>query len=149
MLIDTQRRRTQIRLAQRAYRERKETTISSLKNQSNQLYSVVEQMNRTFLRLIESLLKSGLLQLNAYLAQEVKAVTETFGSLVKTANEGQYDGEEEHGEVVDQARKESELVLAQSPETEPQDIGWGYSATGSSTVRKAAMYIVLTMMWLL
>lgn len=90
--VDTQdataadRRRTQIRLAQRAYRQRKETTISSLKNQSAQLHSIIEQMNKTFLKLNESTVKSGLLQLNPTLAQEFKLVTETFANLVKTAS---------------------------------------------------------------
>lgn len=45
-----QRRRTQIRLAQRAYRQRKETTISQLRERVNELEDAVETMKDIFLR---------------------------------------------------------------------------------------------------
>jgi hypothetical protein len=97
-----QRRRTQIRLAQRAYRQRKETTISSLTNQSTQLHSIIEQMNKTFVRLHDSTLKSGLLQLNPSLARELKHATETFTTLAKAANEIEA-GDDENGEGAEPA----------------------------------------------
>jgi hypothetical protein len=99
-LTTPQRRRTQIRLAQRAYRQRKETTISSLKQQGSQLHSIIEQMNKTFLRFNDAVLKSGLLQLNTGLARELKHATETFTSLAKTASE--YEAADEDGEGVEQ-----------------------------------------------
>ncbi|KAJ4366192.1 hypothetical protein N0V83_007827 [Neocucurbitaria cava] len=130
------RRRTQIRLAQRAYRQRKETTIASLKSQSTQLHSIIEQMNKTFLRLNESALQSGLLQLNPGLAQEFKHVTETFSNLAKTANEGRYDGDEEHEEGAENVAEESSGTqhhsqLLSQPKAEPQSVGWGYSVMDS------------------
>ncbi|CAO2657996.1 Nn.00g072560.m01.CDS01 [Neocucurbitaria sp. VM-36] len=136
--VDTQdataadRRRTQIRLAQRAYRQRKETTISSLKSQSTQLHSIIEQMNKTFFRLNESVLNSGLLQLNPGLAQEFKLVTETFSSLAKTASEGQYDGDEEHDEGAenptdDRRTAKQQLQIPSQPKAEPAHVGWSYS----------------------
>ncbi|KAI4957517.1 hypothetical protein J4E86_004655 [Alternaria arbusti] len=139
--VDTQdataadRRRTQIRLAQRAYRQRKETTIASLKNQSTQLHSIIEQMNKAFLKLNESTVKSGLLQLNPSLAQEFKLVTETFASLTKTANEGQYEGDEdgEHGEHGIEGNGAPKLA---EPEPEVQHIGWGYSAVPKPAAEK-------------
>ncbi|RYO62455.1 hypothetical protein AA0116_g4829 [Alternaria tenuissima] len=140
--VDTQdataadRRRTQIRLAQRAYRQRKETTISSLKNQSAQLHSIIEQMNKTFLKLNESTVKSGLLQLNPTLAQEFKLVTETFANLVKTASEGQYEGDED-GEQGDQgAAERSGTQRPVEPEVETQHVGWGYSTNSKPDVQK-------------
>ena len=54
--LDTQdetaadRRRTQIRLAQRAYRNRKETTISALKKRVGELERTIEKMNKSFLK---------------------------------------------------------------------------------------------------
>ncbi|KAF2205306.1 hypothetical protein GQ43DRAFT_477454 [Delitschia confertaspora ATCC 74209] len=78
------RRRTQIRLAQRAYRQRKETTISSLKKQNTQLQSIIKDMNQSFLRFNDSALRSGILG-STGLAQELKAVTETFARLAQTA----------------------------------------------------------------
>ncbi|KAI1668174.1 bZIP transcription factor [Pyrenophora tritici-repentis] len=131
--VDTQdataadRRRTQIRLAQRAYRQRKETTIASLKNQNTQLQSIIDQMNKTFLRVNDATLKSGLLQLNPNLVQEFKLATDTFSSLIKTTSEGQYEGEED----AEPSQKIPDGVVAQvPPQPEPvtQDIGWGYSA---------------------
>jgi hypothetical protein len=95
-LTKSQRRRTQIRLAQRAYRQRKETTISSLKQQSSQLHSIIEQMNKTFLHFNDSVLKSGLLQLNSGLARELKHTTETFTSLAKAASD--FEAADEDGE---------------------------------------------------
>ncbi|KNG51868.1 bzip family transcription factor protein [Stemphylium lycopersici] len=133
--VDTQdataadRRRTQIRLAQRAYRQRKETTISSLKKQSTQLHSIIEQMNKSLQQLADSTLKSGLLQLNPDLAQEFKHVKETFSSLAKTASEGQYDIDED-GEPG--AEGEGSQKAAES---ERSDVGWGYCTTSQSSIK--------------
>ncbi|KAF1851507.1 uncharacterized protein K460DRAFT_36250 [Cucurbitaria berberidis CBS 394.84] len=137
--VDTQdstaadRRRTQIRLAQRAYRQRKETTISSLKSQGTQLHSIIEQMNKTFLQLNESALKSGLLQMNPSLAQEFKLVTETFTNFAKIASDDQHsrDGDHEGSpeNSTDGANGTSqESQIPSQPEPEPQQVGWGYSA---------------------
>ncbi|KAF3041752.1 hypothetical protein E8E12_008802 [Didymella heteroderae] len=107
--VDTQdataadRRRTQIRLAQRAYRQRKETTISSLKQQSTQLHAVIDEMNRTFLRFHESIVQSGVLRLKPELARDLKQATETFTNCVTTANERPLDSDEDElREVVPQ-----------------------------------------------
>ena len=108
-----QRRRTQIRLAQRAYRQRKETTISSLKQQSTQLQSIIEQMNKSFLRLNDSVLKSGLLQLNPGLGNELKYATESFTTLAKNASEIEA-GDEEQVEGAEQAVEPT--PVSQSPQ---------------------------------
>ena len=62
-LLDTdanqkERRRAQIRVAQRSYRERKESTISSLNRQVSDLQSTVADMNSTFAEL-ERRIKEG------------------------------------------------------------------------------------------
>lgn len=58
-------------------------------------------MSKTFLHFNDSVLKSGLLQLNPGLARELKHTTETFTSLAKAASDfeaGDEDGEGgEHG----------------------------------------------------
>jgi hypothetical protein len=59
-------------------------------------------MNKTFLRLNDSTLKSGLLQLNPTLTRELKHATEVFTSLTKAASELEV-GEDENGEGVEQA----------------------------------------------
>ncbi|KAB8227699.1 bZIP transcription factor [Aspergillus alliaceus] len=55
------RRRTQVRLAQRAYRSRKEAELQALKTQVHELEMLVEQMNATFLSFTDDLIKSGVL----------------------------------------------------------------------------------------
>ncbi|KAF2246616.1 hypothetical protein BU26DRAFT_521069 [Trematosphaeria pertusa] len=142
--VDTQdetaadRRRTQIRLAQRAYRLRKETTISSLKNRNARLQSIIDQMNKSFLRFNDSALKSGILQLHPSLAQELKHVTETFVALAKSAAEGAHEAEDDFGDATTDPAAEvlqagaSTAGAAQNHQTnqEPQhmNIGWGYTA---------------------
>lgn len=83
-------------------------------------------MNKSFLKFNEAALKSGLLQLNPVLAQQLKSVTESFVSLAKSAAEGQTDEEE--------ADESIENILVRNYEvqsTPPQrlDVGWGYSAS--------------------
>jgi hypothetical protein len=80
-------------------------------------------MNKAFLQLSASTVKSGLLQLNPTLAQEFKHVTETFSNLVKTASERQSEGDED-GEAVEQV---PDVPNSLEPEPEAQQIGWGYS----------------------
>lgn len=126
------RRRTQIRLAQRAYRQRKETTIASLKNQNSQLCSVIEQMNTTFSRLTESVVKSGLLQLNSELAQEFQNVTYTISSLVKTASKSEDKGNDEQMEAADDLKECHEERSRHTPTETESHLGWGYSVPISS-----------------
>jgi hypothetical protein len=90
-------------------------------------------MNKTFLRLNESAQKSGLLQLNAGLAQEYKLATETFGNLTKTASESQYLGDEEHYEAAETASSDRRAQNSDPPEPKAQHIGWGYSAVAEPT----------------
>ncbi|KAF2017628.1 hypothetical protein BU24DRAFT_154524 [Aaosphaeria arxii CBS 175.79] len=149
--VDTQdataadRRRTQIRLAQRAYRQRKETTISSLKNKNSRLQSIIDQMNTAFLQFNEAALRSGAIQMNPALAHELKRATESFVKLARTASEGDDDGDDEgafeDGDPVFEAGTGSTKTTAtigsvdatQHPQTTSQtvprhtDLGWGYS----------------------
>jgi len=89
--LDTQdetaadRRRTQIRLAQRAYRHRKETTISALKQKAQELRSTIDQMNKTFGVLHDNLVDAGVLHSHHALTQQLKAAAEEFVSLSKRA----------------------------------------------------------------
>ncbi|KAF2623041.1 hypothetical protein BU25DRAFT_200455 [Macroventuria anomochaeta] len=146
--VDTQdataadRRRTQIRLAQRAYRQRKETTISSLKQQSSQLHNTIDEMNKAFLRLNNSIVQSGVLQLNPGLARELQQMTEMFANCVKSANERTVDSDEdEPGEAAPMQKKEeapapSKMVQAQSSQTITpleNEQPWGYAVITQAT----------------
>lgn len=88
------RRRTQIRLAQRAYRHRKETTISGLKQKVAELQSTIEQMNTTFLALHDNLMDSGLFSAgNTGLKNHIESVMSQFDRLSKDAALDDYDDE--------------------------------------------------------
>ncbi|RYP04461.1 hypothetical protein DL764_004431 [Monosporascus ibericus] len=56
-----QRRRTQIRLAQRAYRNRKESTIAELESQVRDLKEVNDEMRDAFQRLLDTATRQGVL----------------------------------------------------------------------------------------
>ncbi|KIX06835.1 uncharacterized protein Z518_04811 [Rhinocladiella mackenziei CBS 650.93] len=79
------RRRTQIRLAQRAYRHHKETTISTLKAKITDLQSTIEQMNKTFLTLHDNMVDAGILTSHYSLGRQLQAATEEFMQVAKMA----------------------------------------------------------------
>ena len=89
--LDTQdetaadRRRTQIRLAQRAYRHRKETTIAALNGKVSDLQDTIEQMNKTFLTLHDNMIDAGILNSHYSLGRQLQAATEEFVALSKIA----------------------------------------------------------------
>ncbi|KAH0559870.1 hypothetical protein GP486_003618, partial [Trichoglossum hirsutum] len=70
------RRRTQIRLAQRAYRLRKETTISTLKERLSELQSAIEDMSKSFLKFNDNAMSSGIAQMRPDLARDLKETAE-------------------------------------------------------------------------
>ncbi|GKZ61510.1 hypothetical protein AnigIFM49718_008228 [Aspergillus niger] len=55
------RRRTQVRLAQRAYRSRKEAELQALKTRAHELEMLIERMNEKFISFTDDLIKSGML----------------------------------------------------------------------------------------
>ncbi|KAL2255503.1 hypothetical protein VTK26DRAFT_3226 [Humicola hyalothermophila] len=77
------RRRTQIRLAQRAYRNRKENTIQTLEKQVRQLKHVNEEMSNAFLQLHDFAVASGLLDKMPQFARCLRGTTEKFLTLAR------------------------------------------------------------------
>ncbi|KAL3476830.1 hypothetical protein BJX99DRAFT_227439 [Aspergillus californicus] len=57
-----ERRRMQVRMAQRAYRSRKDANVSSLKDRINQLESTVKQMSSAVINFGDELIRSGALE---------------------------------------------------------------------------------------
>ncbi|SMQ45208.1 unnamed protein product [Zymoseptoria tritici ST99CH_3D7] len=82
------RRRTQIRMAQRAYRQRKESTMDELRNQVSDLTSKLALLNKAFGRCREQLTLSGL---RGDQAQLLRATAQQFDSIVG-ATDAQSDG---------------------------------------------------------
>ncbi|KAF4202395.1 hypothetical protein CNMCM8927_000266 [Aspergillus lentulus] len=87
-----QRRRAQVRLAQRAYRSRQEATMSQLKNRIAEMESVIETMTETFLAFSDRLMQSGVLNASPDIAQSLKEVTTKYVTLSSrmTETDGDY-----------------------------------------------------------
>ncbi|OQO02016.1 hypothetical protein B0A48_12489 [Cryoendolithus antarcticus] len=78
------RRRTQIRLAQRAYRERKERTLDDLRKRVSELNSTIECMNTAFGSCRDKLASTGLHDEQLLDLEETRTY---FTTLVKTARD--------------------------------------------------------------
>ena len=130
-----ERRRTQIRLAQRAYRQRKETTISALKTQVAELQETIAEMNKAFLRFNDAVMNVGV---SSEVAKELKSVTQQFVLYAKA--QGNSDDEPENG-LVDNDEIIHNLATEPAPSNRPskhrsrsrasseeftEDIGLGY-----------------------
>ncbi|TPX14537.1 uncharacterized protein E0L32_005229 [Thyridium curvatum] len=116
------RRRTQIRLAQRAYRSRKENAISALERRVRELQDANDGMSSAFRELHDFALAQGLLEGAPEFGRQLRATTEKFLSLARTTartttttttgmedGEGEEDGTAEGKEAAD---AEAEAVLA-------------------------------------
>ncbi|KAL0943041.1 BZIP family transcription factor [Colletotrichum truncatum] len=81
------RRRTQIRLAQRAYRNRKETAIQSLEKKVDQLKSNNEEMSKAFMKLYDFAVSKGMLESAPEFGRQLQATTEKFVTLARRTSE--------------------------------------------------------------
>lgn len=70
-------------MAQRAYRHRKETTISSLEKQVQDLRGTNEEMNNIFINLYDFAVSRGLLQREPEFGQQLQSTTQRFLTLAK------------------------------------------------------------------
>src|SRR5580700_627299 len=71
-------------MAQRAYRHRKETTISSLEKQVQELRGVNEEMSNIFLGLHDFAVGKGLLQREPEFGNQLRSTTAQFLALAKS-----------------------------------------------------------------
>ncbi|RDW66297.1 hypothetical protein BP6252_09932 [Coleophoma cylindrospora] len=103
------RRRTQIRMAQRAYRHRKETTISSLEKKVQDLRNTNEEMSNTFVSLYDFAASKGLLQREPEFGQQLQSTIERILALAKSSTDDAIKEEEQHEDApdLDQIQQES------------------------------------------
>ncbi|KAK1675297.1 BZIP family transcription factor [Colletotrichum godetiae] len=88
------RRRTQIRLAQRAYRNRKETAIQSLEKKVDELRRTNEEMSKEFMKLYDFAVGKGMHESTPEFGRQLQATTEKFVSLArKTSEEPEREGD--------------------------------------------------------
>ncbi|KUL86802.1 hypothetical protein ZTR_04848 [Talaromyces verruculosus] len=78
-----ERRRTQIRLAQRAYRSRKEATISSLSKRLSELDAAIRDMNTSVGNFRNELMGSGFLLQQSPLTYDLQSLVQKSDALVK------------------------------------------------------------------
>jgi hypothetical protein len=130
-------------MAQRAYRHRKETTISSLEKQVQDLRGTNEEMSNIFISLYDFAVSKGLLQREPEFGQQLQSTTERFLALAKsTANDDENqdehskDGksEPESGRKPKKARTSPEKV--QEPEPLSSQPWGGYFEKSESPVEE-------------
>ncbi|XWW95010.1 hypothetical protein V2A60_002960 [Cordyceps javanica] len=97
------RRRTQIRLAQRAYRHRKDNAITSLEEKVKELEKNNADMSREFQRFHDLVLSKGLLDPSSETAIRFKAISDNFVRLagVNTGETGYISPEDERTTIAD------------------------------------------------
>lgn len=120
-----ERRRTQIRLAQRAYRQRKETTISALNKRVSALEHTIEKMNRTFLDFNDKAIASGIGDWEPGLAGDLK---HTMGRFIDYARSVVPDSEVEDGE---------HTPVQSARVYEPEDVRSDSRVSSPSTAKQA------------
>ncbi|RYO77537.1 hypothetical protein DL766_009646 [Monosporascus sp. MC13-8B] len=109
-----ERRRTQIRLAQRAYRNRKESAIAELESQVRDLKEVNDEMRDAFQRLLDSATRQGVLAREPEFGQQLRK----FQALVRRPRE---DGAEDESALVaevEDSPRGSRPESAKSPSTQ-------------------------------
>lgn len=97
------RRRTQIRMAQRAYRHRKESTISSLEKKVQYMTKTREEMNSSFIALYDFAVNKGLVQREPEFGQQLRATTQRFLALAKASADDTHDENQEGSAKHDEA----------------------------------------------
>ena len=133
-------------MAQRAYRHRKETTISSLEKQVQELRAANEQMSNIFISLHDYAVGRGLLQREPDFGSHLKSTTERFLALAKSVasdeNSKDEDGTSQDGSKPSHSEAdlehvnrpvESKQTISQAPP--PESLSaldasfWGYQVT--------------------
>ena len=103
-----QRRRTQIRLAQRAYRQRKETTISGLNRRVVTLENTIKHMHRAYITFHDTMSVSGIEHSNPAVGEYLKMTADRIAYLAKQSTRSSESEEED---------------ILQGPNAEDIDIG--------------------------
>lgn len=118
-------------MAQRAYRHRKETTISSLEKQVQELKGANEEMSNIFVNLHDFALQRGILDREREFSNHLKASTERFLALAKSITTDE-SGREDEAEIAD-GRKQTLTPEPESNRRSRRSIQLPASQLGSST----------------
>ncbi|KAI1011522.1 hypothetical protein LB504_002706 [Fusarium proliferatum] len=122
------RRRTQIRLAQRAYRNRKDTAITTLEDKVKDLEDANENMSKEFMNFFDFVLSQGMLEGAPEVARRLNDTTRKFLSLTrKSADDSNRDGIED----TPASTQAQEQVVSQPPGRHPSGSDSSTSGSGS------------------
>ncbi|KAI1959397.1 hypothetical protein LOZ58_004669 [Ophidiomyces ophidiicola] len=117
-----ERRRTQIRLAQQAYRLRKEAVITTLNDRVRQLEATIDEMNKRFLSFHDIALESGVVSTHPQLAQRLRETTQSFLDLASDVSRSSDDESQEQQEEIQDIQLPVETPpIQQPPPTLPMD----------------------------
>ncbi|KAL1965793.1 hypothetical protein VTN77DRAFT_5114 [Rasamsonia byssochlamydoides] len=120
-----ERRRTQLRLAQRAYRLRKENELVSLQKQVATLQKAINDMSRSVVALNEKLTDSGLLTLRPHLSRELHEMAQKFQSLARVTSQEQEKEPEVDNQASSMLKSPPDSVLSYSSSShdcKPSDV---------------------------
>ncbi|KAJ5624648.1 hypothetical protein N7510_000957 [Penicillium lagena] len=92
----TEKRRRQLRLAQQAFRKRKDTAIADLQKQVDELQSGIDGLSSSFLSFSELLLKDEQLGHSAPVAQSLWSLSQQFVALAKRARDEDKEDNDVH-----------------------------------------------------
>ncbi|KAI9806541.1 MAG: hypothetical protein M1833_003728 [Piccolia ochrophora] len=119
-----ERRRTQIRLAQRAYRYRKETTISTLQDRVHTLEDTVDTMHQKFNNFTSLALSSGIASLTPGLAHSLETTSQEISSLMeRTKTALQQESGDDAPDVPDKLTSNPQTIESTSQQLSPT---WNY-----------------------
>ncbi|KAJ5776586.1 uncharacterized protein N7511_001597 [Penicillium nucicola] len=137
-----ERRRKQLRLAQQAYRKRKETTIDNLQNRVLELEQGIESLGQSFLSFSSLLLEEQLLSQYPQIASALQSITQQCVSLAKAGSD-----EPDESAVARMAdAKDVPVKTATTPDDDPRqlsilDIPTSDSSTGVEEIMRSATKI--------
>lgn len=108
-----QKRRKQLRLAQQAYRRRKEDTIDALQTRVHGLESGIEELSQSFLSFSTLLLETGQLEQHPQITSALQNITQQCVSLAKEASD---EGEAASSTTADDSDKTDAIPESGKPE---------------------------------
>ncbi|CAG8892326.1 unnamed protein product [Penicillium egyptiacum] len=129
-----ERRRKQLRLAQQAYRKRKETTIGNLQNRVHELETGIENISHSFLSFSSLLIEEELLSQYPHIASALQNITQQCVSLAKAGSDDPTEG----ALPVVRAAKESEITNNNTAPTSVLDGAYSEASTDAEDIIRSA-----------
>ncbi|EFX05848.1 bzip transcription factor [Grosmannia clavigera kw1407] len=132
------RRRTQIRLAQRAYRSRRENAIMLLKKKVQALKEANEAMSNAFMNLNDAAISYGLVDQHPGFARQLHSTTEVFLDLARRASGDEDDDNDEDEDAGDMTATVRQPTTTTSMSKEQQVIADAVQVFGYSTRERSS-----------